>query len=266
MRDRAGRLIDYLRISVTDRCNLRCTYCMPSEGILLKSHFQLLSLEEIYEVAKYAVSVGVSKIKITGGEPLVRKNIVHLVELLSSIAGLDDLGMTTNGTFLSKMAVELKDAGLMRINISLDTLDPQKFKSLTRGGDINEVFEGIYASLAVGMAPVKLNSVMLPGFNDDEKSELRNFADRHGLGIRFIPKMNLETGEFGVVEGGDGGKCHICNRLRLSADGKFRPCLFSDIEYDVRELGIEKAFAMALGNKPDEGRTSHNRKMVQLGG
>jgi len=266
MKDRIGRNIDYLRVSVTDRCNYRCFYCLPPEGVPLKQHKDILSLEEIYEVAMYAASQGVIKIKITGGEPLLRRNILHLIELLASIPEIKDLGMTTNGSLLASFARALKEAGLHRVNISLDTLDPQRFAEITRGGDLNDVLAGIDAALAAGLVPVKLNCVIIPGLNEDEKDALRTFAKQKGLGIRFIPMMDLANGHRTMVEGGTGGQCDICNRLRLSADGKLKPCLFSDLEYDIRELGIPEAFKHALAEKPDEGICSPNRPMIQIGG
>ena len=266
MKDRIGRDIDYLRISVTDRCNYRCLYCLPPEGVQIKHHSEILSLEEIYEAAKYAATQGVVKIKITGGEPLLRRNILHLVELLSSIPEIKDLGMTTNGSLLAPVAKALKAAGLQRVNISLDTLNPLRFAEITRGGDINRVLEGIDAALDAGLSPVKLNCVIIPGLNDDEKDSLKTFVKQKGLGIRFIPVMKLADGHRTMVEGGAGGRCEICNRLRLSADGKLKPCLFSELEYDIRELGVAEAFKRALAEKPDEGIYPPNRPMIHIGG
>jgi len=266
MKDRIGRNIDYLRISVTDRCNYRCFYCLPPEGVELKRHEDILSLEEIYEIAKYGASQGITKVKITGGEPMLRRNITHLIQLIASIPDIHDLGMTTNATMLDRYAVELKEAGLHRVNVSLDTLIPERFDKITRGGDIEDVLRGIDAALNAGLTPVKLNSVIIPGINDDEKESLTSFAREKGLGIRFIPMMDLASGHRTIVEGGTGGKCEICNRLRLSADGKLRPCLFSDLEFDIRGLGIEEAFRRALDEKPDEGSYSNNRPMIQIGG
>jgi cyclic pyranopterin phosphate synthase len=266
MIDRLGRKIDYLRISVTDRCNYRCFYCLPPEGVPLKPHKDILSLEEIYEVAKYGASHGMTKIKITGGEPLLRRNLLHLIRLLASIPEIKDLGMTTNASLLAPVAVALKEAGLQRVNISLDTLDPERFAKITRGGDLEDVLVGIDAALKTGLIPVKLNAVIIPGVNEDEKGKLRAFAAEKGVAIRFIPAMDLANGHRTIVEGGTGGICEICNRLRLSADGKLQPCLFSDLEYDVREMGIPEAFRRALAEKPDEGICPPNRPMIQIGG
>ena len=157
MLDKYNRRINYMRISVTDRCNLRCVYCMPAEGIKLIPHKEILSFDEIFEVAKVAVSMGVDKIRITGGEPLVRKNIVELIRMISSLEGVKDFGLTTNGIYLTKYAQQLADAGLHRVNISLDTMNPEKYKQVTRLGDINQVFEGIKAAKKAGLHPVKIN-------------------------------------------------------------------------------------------------------------
>jgi cyclic pyranopterin phosphate synthase len=239
---------------------------MPPEGVPLKSHGDILSLEEIYEVARYGISQGIRKIKITGGEPLMRRNVIHLIKLLASIPQLEDLGMTTNGTLLAPVARDLKGAGLQRVNISLDTLDPSRYAEITRFCRLEDALAGIDAAIDAGLTPVKLNTVIIPGVNEDEKAKLREFASAKGLGIRFIPMMDLENGVHSVFEGGTGGQCNICNRLRLSADGHLRPCLFSDIEYDVRKMGIEKAYELAVANKPESGEQSDNRRMIQIGG
>ena len=266
MKDNMGREINYMRVSVTDRCNCRCIYCMPPEGVKLKGHDEILSLEEIYEIAKCAVTRGIRKIKITGGEPLMRRNLIHLVKLLAAIPGLEDLGMTTNGTLLAPVAHELKEAGMQRVNISLDTLDAKRYHEITRGGDITDALKGIDAAIDAGLTPVKINMVLISGVNEDEKNKMKHFAEINGLGVRFIRMMDLENGIWEIVEGGTGGDCEECNRLRLSADGKLRPCLLSDIEYDIRKLGITEAFKLALANKPEKGARTRNRRMIQIGG
>src|SRR5450759_933453 len=157
MLDRFDRNINYLRISVTDRCNLRCSYCMPEEGIQLLRHADILTFDEITQFTRVAVENGVTKVRITGGEPLVRKGVTALVRMISDIEGIEDLSMTTNGVLLNQFAVDLKNAGLQRVNISLDTIDPEKFKAITRTGDINDVFEGITAAKNAGLSPVKIN-------------------------------------------------------------------------------------------------------------
>jgi GTP 3',8-cyclase len=256
--DRFNRHINYLRISVTDRCNLRCTYCMPAEGIQLMNHRDILSFEEITEVVRVAVSLGIDKFRITGGEPLVRKDIVTLVSQMASIEGVKDLSMTTNGIFLEELAQPLKDAGLRRVNISLDTLDPVKFSEITCGGDLNNVLKGIKAAKEAGLEPVKINCVVYKSSNETDALEVKEFGRMNDLQVRFIQQMNLETGEFSVVEGGNGGNCSICNRLRLTANGMVKPCLFDEQEFSVRELGAEKALLEALNCKPLNG--CHNRK------
>lgn len=266
MFDQFNRRINYLRISVTDRCNLRCTYCMPEEGIQHMPHSQILTFEEIIEIVKYAVKNGFDKIRLTGGEPLVRKGIVELVRMLSAIEGINDLSMTTNGTLLKHFAKPLFEAGLKRINVSLDTLNPDRYKSITRIGSLRDVLEGLDEAQRVGFNPIKLNCVVEKNSKEPDAMAVKQFAQANGFIARFIPKMNLEDGVFGVVEGGEGGKCSICNRLRLTADGILKPCLFSDLGYNVRELGIQKAFELAVKNKPASGLVNRTRKFYNIGG
>ena len=166
--DAFNRPIEYLRISVTDRCNLRCVYCMPEEGVPPLSHQDILSYEEIARVARLVVGLGVSKLRVTGGEPLVRKGVERLIEMLAAIPGVDDLSMTTNGMLLASMAGRLAEAGLDRVNVSLDTLRPERFQAMTRRGRLEEVLEGIAAAEAAGLSPVKINVVVIRGLNDDE--------------------------------------------------------------------------------------------------
>jgi len=265
MYDKFNRRINYLRISVTDRCNLRCVYCMPAEGIKLIPHNEILSYDEIFEVAKTAVALGVDKIRITGGEPLVRKDIVELVRMIGTL-DLKDFGMTTNGIYLKKYAQQLKDAGLHRVNISLDTTDPEKYHQITRLGDINQVYEGIEAAKKAGLIPIKINCVIKKSKDEPDAQLVAKFCKENDLQIRYIREMNLETGQFWRVQGGDGGECSICNRLRLTSNGKIRPCLFSDLEYDVRELGAEKAILMAVGEKPKNGTVAMKVKFSNIGG
>lgn len=266
MYDRFNREINYLRVSVTDRCNLRCRYCMPAEGIKLISHDDILSFDEITDFVKFAVDMGIDKVKLTGGEPLVRKDLPLLVEMLAGIKGIKDLSMTTNGTLLGKFAKPLADAGLQRVNISLDSMDPFKFSWLTRGGDLNKTIEGIDAAIAANLTPVKLNCVVKESKNDMDARMVTSFAKKKGLDVRYIKQMDLAQGEFGVVEGGDGGNCLSCNRLRLSASGKVKPCLFNELEYDVRKLGAGKAIEMALENKPACGTVNRYSQFYNIGG
>jgi cyclic pyranopterin phosphate synthase len=266
MYDRYNRNINYLRISVTDRCNLRCRYCMPAEGVSLMSHKEILSFDEIVSFTRQAVSRGVTKVRITGGEPLVRKGIVDLVKMIGDIDEIDDLSMTSNAILLGKLAVPLKEAGLKRINISLDTMDAASFESLTRGGDINDALEGIDAAIDAGLTPVKINCVIKNNHNEPDAMAVAEFARIKGIELRYIKEMSLSGGRFSIVEGGDGGNCKICNRIRLTASGMVKPCLFNNLEYSVRELGNEKALSMALDQKPECGSVNNTSNFYNLGG
>ena len=265
MFDRYNRQINYLRISVTDRCNLRCTYCMPEEGIRQLNHTDILSFEEIVEFTKLAVANGIKKVRLTGGEPLVRKGIVELVSMLAQIDGLEDLSMTTNGILLPQYATDLKKAGLNRINISLDTMNSDKYCQITRNGDLSKVLEGIEAAHQAGLEPIKINCVLL-GQPNEETMRLRQFCEIKGLKLRFIHQMNLKTGEFSTVEGGEGGNCSKCNRVRLLANGDIKPCLFSDLAYNIRTLGSQEALNLALGNKPKSGTYNKSGEFYNIGG
>ncbi|MCF8368857.1 MAG: GTP 3',8-cyclase MoaA [Bacteroidales bacterium] len=266
MYDKFNRKITYLRVSVTDRCNLRCTYCMPECGVDLMSHKDILSFEEILEVIHFAVKNGVQKIRITGGEPLVRRGIVDLVRMISDIKGIRDFGLTTNGTLLDQFAKPLADAGLHRVNISLDSLDPVRYRSITRIGDITSVIHGIDAAIEADLQPIKINCVIKSSPMEEDAQAVAKFCHEKGLEVRFIKEMDLEAGHFSQVIGGDGGNCKMCNRLRLTADGKLKPCLFSDLEFDVRELGIEQAFSRAIGLKPKSGTENKINKFSNIGG
>ena len=199
MLDHFNRNINYLRISVTDRCNLRCRYCMPEEGIELMKHENILSFEEIVEVVKVGVSKGINRLRLTGGEPLVRKGIVSLVGMLTQIEGIEEVAMTTNGTLLAEYATDLASAGLRRVNISIDTLDPEKYRELTIGGDINAVLKGIKAAKEAGLSPIKLNCVVTNSSADPNAKAIAIFARENGLKVQFIHLMNLETGQFSKV-------------------------------------------------------------------
>ncbi|HNW82393.1 MAG TPA: radical SAM protein [bacterium] len=266
MLDTFRRNINYLRVSVTDRCNLRCTYCMPEEGIKLMKHEDILSFDEIIEVVKKAVELGIDKVRITGGEPLVRKGIISLVKQISMIEGITDFGLTTNGILLEDFAVELRKAGLHRLNISLDTVDSDEFAKITRGGDINRVFRGIERAVTAGFDNIKLNTVIDSSPYEQNAAGVTEFARKNGFQIRYIRKMDLKKGKFWEVDGGEGGKCGSCNRLRISANGIVTPCLFSDIGYSVRELGIEKALTSAINSKPEKGIMSKSHQFYNLGG
>ena len=289
MIDPFGRRIDYLRVSVTDRCNLRCAYCMPAEGVPLVSHSDILSYEEIAEVVLRAAELGVTKVRITGGEPLVRRGIEGLVELLSRIDAIRDLAMTTNGTLLAGKAAALKAAGLMRVNVSLDSVDPDRYAAITSGDcgapgagacgpaavrsaaarrsyGLDDVLAGIDAALAAGLTPVKLNCVIEQSPDEPDARGVAEFAGRRGLQVRFIPRMDLATGRFGQVIGGNGGDCARCSRLRLTSDGFLRPCLMSDVGFSVRELGAAEAIRRAVEGKPEAGTVCDKHWIRRIGG
>jgi len=264
--DRFNRNLNYLRISVTDRCNLRCSYCMPEEGIRLLRHEDILSFDEIAKFTRVAVKNGVTKVRITGGEPLVRNGITTLVRMISDIKGITDLSMTTNGVLLKEFADRLKAAGLHRVNISLDTIDPEKFTAITRTGNINDVFDGIKAATSAGLLPIKINCVVKNSKNEAEANGVTMFCKDKGLEIRYIRQMDLIKGHFSRVEGGTGGDCSLCNRLRLTANGKLKPCLFSDMEFDIRQLGSEKAILLAAEMKPECGSKNETNAFYNIGG
>ena len=277
MKDSFGREIRYMRISVTDRCNLRCKYCMPEEGVENLGHNRILSFEDIERIVKASVDLGIGKYRLTGGEPLARKGIVNLVERLAKIDGVSELAMTTNGTMLSEQAAALKAAGLDRVNVSIDSLNHHKYEEITRGGDLDEAFAGVEAALKAGLTPLKLNVVAIEGFNDDEILNFVQLSVNHPINIRFIELMPvgrtglnsdyryLSCGEIkkrlpslipldrqeGVAElyqypealGNIGfispmSKlfCGSCDKIRLTADGKLKPCLHSDEEIDLNGI------------------------------
>lgn len=266
MFDPFNREISYLRISVTDRCNLRCRYCMPDEGVELMNHNDVLSFEEIVDLVKIGVDKGIHKVRLTGGEPLVRKDIVHLVEMIANVSGIEDLALTTNGILLDQFAQPLADAGLNRVNVSLDTMNPQRYQTITRGGDIRKVFNGIEAARRAGLSPVKINCVVESTSSEEDAREVAEFASQEGLSIRFIHQMNLHDGSFSKVEGGSGGDCRSCNRLRLTANGCFKPCLFNQKGYNIREYGHLGAFEKAIQNKPAAGTRNQSGHFNQIGG
>lgn len=198
MKDTFEREITYLRISLTDLCNLRCVYCMPPEGVRKQAHDQILSLEEIGEIARAAVELGVKKIRLTGGEPLVRRGVLSLCRELRRIPRLQELTLTTNGLLLPGMAAELKAAGVDRVNVSLDTLDPEKYRRITRGGCLEDALAGIQAARDAGLTPLKLNCVLIGGFNDDEIPALAALTERAPVEVRFIELMPIgDTAGFG---------------------------------------------------------------------
>ena len=266
MFDLFNRPINYLRVSITDRCNLRCVYCMPAEGIRLLDHKDIITYEEILEVIKAGVSLGITKVKITGGEPLVRKGVVGLVEKISKIREITDFGMTTNGILLGQFAKDLYHAGLHRVNISLDTTDPEKYRTITRGGNLEMVFDGIEAAKKAGFSPIKINCVVKESSSEPDALAVKKYCREHDLEVRFIHEMNLETGCFSLVEGGNGGNCRSCNRLRLTANGMIKPCLFNNLSYSIRELGIREAMLRAINTKPEKGNVNNLDRFHTIGG
>jgi cyclic pyranopterin phosphate synthase len=239
---------------------------MPEEGIALMQHNDILSFEEIMEVVDAAIGLGVDKVRITGGEPLVRKGVVNLVGMIADKPAIHDLSMTTNGQLLEQFAPALKEAGLHRINVSLDTMNPEKYSQITRGGDIKKVLNGIEAAVKSGLSPVKINCVISQSPTETDAHHVSEYGKKLGLQVRFIRQMDLEKGEFYIVEGGSGGDCESCNRLRLTANGKIKPCLFNDMEFSVREHGASEAFQLALGNKPSCGTINKHGEFYNIGG
>jgi len=239
---------------------------MPAEGVKLIRHEDILTYDEITEFTRVAVAAGINKVRVTGGEPLVRKGVTSLIAMLSAIEGISDLSMSTNGILLADYAGKLAEAGMMRVNISLDTLDGEKYRYVTRGGDINDVFRGIEAAQRAGLRPVKINCVIKTTPEEEDARAVANFCVKEGLEVRFIRQMDLASGTFSVVHGGSGGDCARCNRLRLTPEGLVKPCLFSDIGYSVRELGPEEAIRLALINKPAKGTVNHLNGFYNIGG
>ena len=268
--DPYGRRIRYLRISVTDRCNYRCVYCMPEEGVPLKSHDDILSYEEIASIAEGAAKLGFDRIRLTGGEPLVRKGIEELVSMLAAIDGLNEVAMTTNASLLTReKAHQLKDAGLSRINISLDTLDPERFRAITRGGNLCDVFEGIDAALDADLKPVKINMIVFEETTREELEAMRAFCTGKGLILQTIKQFSLyDRGENPAADiACDRPQpCELCDKLRLTADGHIKPCLFSDREIRVDLDNIELSLRKSVAAKPKRGTCCSNRLMCQIGG
>ncbi len=267
MLDHYDRKIDYLRISITDRCNLRCTYCMPEEGIQMKSHREIISYENIIRLVKDAVEIGFRKVRLTGGEPLVRKGVVNLVKELASIEELEEVCMTTNGVLLKQFAKPLKEAGLSRINISLDTIDSEKYRTLTRTGTICDVMEGIDATIAAGFKDTKINMVVQGNFNADEVLDMKKFCDSKGLKLQRINHYSLsDHNTTSNYEAERPLPCHLCNRLRITADGRIKPCLFSDKEIPIDFDNIKESLLKAVEGKPQAGTSCTSKGNWQIGG
>jgi len=278
--DNCGRTINYLRLSVTDRCNLRCSYCMPESGVPQLDRQDVLSYEQMLVLARQAVATGIQKIRITGGEPLVRKGVVDFLAKLAQTPGLQQLALTTNGLLLDRMAGDLKRAGVQRLNISLDSLRPEVFARITRRGDLRQVLAGIAAAEGAGF-PVKINMVVMRGVNDSELEDFAALTLEKPYAVRFIEympvikadgwqsqvlsgaeilsrlaerfaftpvvggglsgpareyKINGSCGTIGVITPLSGHFCHDCNRIRITASGKLRSCLFSADEFDLKPV------------------------------
>ena len=313
MKDRFGRDITYLRISVTDLCNLRCKYCMPESGIKSLCHSDILSIEEIIEIVKIASKNGIKKIRLTGGEPLVRRGFINLCKQISKIDEIEDIAITTNGVYLKSMADELFENKVRRINFSLDTLVKEKYNDITRRNDFDKTMESLFYAIKKGFK-VKINVVLIGGFNDDEIQDFVNLANDYDLEVRFIELMQIgETAnwskdkfvsnkivlekvpelEFDGVSGvakiykikGQKGRiglispiscsfCEDCNRIRLTSDGKLKPCLHSKDEINLKGLSgeeLEEVFKRGIFEKPEkhhleDGKSESARDMNKIGG
>jgi cyclic pyranopterin phosphate synthase len=320
-------LVTYMRISVTDRCNERCAYCLPHDvAIEWLPRGQILTYEEILRVARVSTTLGVTKFRITGGEPLVRRNVADFIAELNKLPGVTDIGLSTNATLLAPLARQLRAAGVRKVNISLDSLRPDRYRDLSGNGRLADCLAGIDAALAAGFPQVKLNAVMMKGKNDDEVFDLIEFASRKGVTLRFIELMPVSTSDVltddnfissahirRIIERrfelvpvaevlGNGPAiyyraeglpirlgfigamtnlhfCDTCNKVRLTADGKLRPCLGAHLEYDLKSVlrapgstdaQLREVFVQTIRNKPEEHEFRHNyipgRKMVAIGG
>lgn len=313
MVDSYARAITYLRISITDRCNYRCRYCMPDVGIEKCAHGDICSLEELRDMAAAAVRCGVRKIRVTGGEPLVRRGAVDFCRMLAEIPGVEELCLTTNGSLLAEQAAALREAGVTHLNISLDTLKEERFRTITRLGALSDVLWGIEAAERAGFEKIKLNCVLLGGVNDDEIADFAALTRAHDWQVRFIERMPMGCGrDFGtylpaqaVLErcpeleaishdgvaacyrfpGAKGtvgliapmshAFCSECSRVRITADGKLKPCLHSAAELSLRGLSgdeLEAAIRRGILMKPERhhmdetGETEAQRGMFAIGG
>lgn len=320
MRDIYHRNINYMRISITDLCNLRCQYCMPPNGVPKKEHRELMTIEEILRVVKAGAKEGIKKIRITGGEPLIKRGILDLIQGISQVEGIEDISLTTNGILLKEMAPALKEAGLNRLNISMDSLRPDRFREITRGGDLALVWEGIREAMRLGIAPIKLNVVVIGNFNEDEINDFVDLTRKEPMDVRFIELMPLgeasgwakerfisnqeiksrikdlipipkdfsgpaayykvpgAKGRIGFINPISDHFCSDCNRIRLTADGKLKPCLHSNHEISIKEvmekegLTLEEVIQKAILAKPEKHHLNSGdheisiRNMVEIGG
>ena len=317
MIDNYNRKINYLRVSVTDKCNLRCRYCMPEEGVPHREHSDMMSAEETLMAIQSAAELGINKIRITGGEPLVKRGIVKMCKAAAEIPGIEEVCITTNGILLTKYAEELKAAGVDRLNISLDTLDPEKFNYITRIGELQDVLDGMNAAEEAGFENTKINCVLMGGFNDDEIEDFVNLTREKPIEVRFIELMPIGGGigfdkqqfvscqevlkrvpelepldeDGGVAKlyqiPGAPGKvglirpiscefCEGCNKIRLTADGKIKPCLHLDNEISIKGLmqdEMTETMKAAILGKPErresldaDNPSQAGRDMNQIGG
>ena len=294
MTDAFGREIYYLRLSVTERCNLRCRYCMPAEGICKKSHEEMLTEDEMILAVEAAAALGFKKLRITGGEPLVKKNLLSICSRAAAVDGIEEICLTTNGTLLPHLAKPLREAGVSRVNISLDTLDREKYAYMTRRGALSSALAGIESAIDAGFTRIKINTVLIGGFNDNEICDLAALTVNYPVDVRFIELMPMDGSrgfdqaamlpcetvldrlpELKPIEADDGVArlyrlpgargniglispvsrhfCAACNRIRLTADGKLRPCLHSSAEYSIKRLdfdGMVEQFQKAVLGKP----------------
>ncbi|WP_038266125.1 GTP 3',8-cyclase MoaA [Peptoclostridium litorale] len=233
--DGCGRKINYLRISVTDLCNLRCKYCMPKEGVSKLSHEKIMSIEEMAQISRILAGIGIDKIRITGGEPLVKKGITRLISEIAQNANVKDIAMTTNGILLRKYAKKLREAGLKRVNISLDTLDARKYSQITRGGDLLQVLDGIEQAKRAGLSPIKINTVLIGGFNDDEIEDFVRMTMEEEIDVRFIELMPIGQAA------GWSSKNFISNRAVLEKFPGLKKCNPSDKSSPAEYYRLEGA-------------------------
>lgn len=317
MLDRFDREITYLRISVTELCNLRCRYCMPEEGVVKKQHSDMLTEDEMILAVEAAASLGIKKVRLTGGEPLVKRNILSICRRISAVKGIEEVCITTNGLLLPELADSLREAGVTRVNLSLDTLDPEKYAHITRTGELDQFFRGFHAALEAGFTKIKINAVLIGGWNDNEIADLAELTRKYPVDMRFIEMMpmladsgykeeayigseavlkalpDLEPvlpdggvarlyrlpdakGNVGLIHPISSHFCAECNRIRLTADGKVKPCLHSSAEYVLKGLdydGMRSVLEHAIYQKPMwhgeldiRHRSQAGRNMHQIGG
>ena len=265
MYDLFGRNIRYLRISVTDRCNLRCVYCMPAEGVPSIPHERIVSYERIAAVASAAAKLGFDKFRLTGGEPLVRRDLPRLVSLLAAIPGNHTIAMTTNGTLLAPVAEDLRKRGLSSVNVSLDTLDPGRYRLLTRGGHLEDALAGIGAARKAGL-PVKLNVVMLDERSREDLARIRSYAETVGAAVQTIARYRLDELKRDGGEYDRPPPCAACDRLRLLANGSLRPCLHGSDAVPIDFGDVEGSVRAAVSAKPACGLSCREPAVSAIGG